>query len=254
LFVGVGLAAACGGQLEAEHSDGRTGSTLDGGSSSGTSSSGSSSGVSSGSSSGSVSSSSSSGGSSSGSVGLNDLDDGGACSPGPSLETNEPPPDGACWSCIEKGCASQLAACVGDCACNNAVAGAFSCVDSGQRPAPCVLPLITDDADQALLAVSNCILETNAECGCGEVLPDASNPGCTQTGGGGTGGNGQCTSNFSETCGAMSYQVVCACPQGSCVCFAGGSTHVVDYAGCPYCPGGGPTTADDAYTLCGFPH
>jgi hypothetical protein len=254
LFVGVGLAAACGGQLEAEHSEGRTGSTLDGGSSSGASSSGSvSPGGSSGSSSGSVSSGGS--GSSSGSTGLNDPgDDGGACSPGPSLETNEPPADGACWSCIEKGCASPLAACVDDCSCNNAVAAAFRCVDSGQKAGPCVLPLITDASDPALLAVSNCILQTNAECGCGDALPDASNPGCTQTSGGGSGGNGQCTSNFGETCGAMSYQVVCACPQASCVCFAGGSTHVVDYAGCPYCPGGGPMTMDDAYTLCGFPH
>src|SRR5580704_14877221 len=88
LLAGIGLAAACGGQVEAEHSDGRTGSTMDGGSSSGGSSSGSfsSSGSSGGSSSGSFSSSGSSGGSSSGSSGLNDLgDDGGACSPGPSL-------------------------------------------------------------------------------------------------------------------------------------------------------------------------
>jgi hypothetical protein len=228
---------------------------MDGGSSSGASSSGgvSSSGASGGSSSGSFSASGSSGGSSSGSTGLDDLgDDGGACSPGPSLVTTEPPPDGACWSCVEKGCASQLAACAEDCACNNAMAAVFSCVDSGNTSGACLVPTISSGNDLTL-AASNCVFDATYECSCGEALPDASDPACTQTAsGGGGGGNGQCTSNFSETCGAMSYQVVCACPQGSCACFAGGSTHAVDYPGCPYCLGA--MTADDAFTLCGFPH
>jgi hypothetical protein len=241
LLAGIGLAAACGGQVEAEHSDGRTGSTIDGGASSG------------GASSGSVSASGSSGGASSGGTGLDDVgDDGGACSPGPSLVTTEPPPDGACWSCVEKGCASQLAACADDCACNNAMAAVFSCIDSGNKPGDCLVPTISAGNDPTLTA-SNCVFDATYECSCGEALPDASDPGCTQTGGGGGGSSEECTSNFGETCGAMSYQVVCACPEGSCACFAGGSTHVVDYPGCPDCLGSAMTAAD-AYTLCGFPH
>jgi hypothetical protein len=82
---------------------------------------------------------------------------------------------------------------------------------------------------------------------------DAASTPCNQTGGGGGGGNGTCTSTFGETCGGTNYQVSCSCPRGSCVCF-GQSTTVVNFTGCPSCPGLGSSFAtDDIFALCGFP-
>jgi hypothetical protein len=78
---------------------------------------------------------------------------------------------------------------------------------------------------------------------------------CVQNGGSGGGGNGECTSEFDETCGGVNYRVVCACPEGTCVCFDDMQTHVIKFEGCPYCPGGpGPNSASDLYAACGFPH
>jgi hypothetical protein len=87
------------------------------------------------------------------------------------------------------------------------------------------------------------------------MVPDAESTACTKSGGGGGGGGGECMTTFSETCGSTNYQVSCACPRGSCVCF-GPTTHVVGFAGCPSCPGFGPNpaiTTDDVLALCGFP-
>ena len=149
------------------------------------------------------------------------------------------PPDtafAACWGCAAKGCSSQLAACVADCACNTALAGALACLDRGGGP-ECFTSLPAD-GDPSPSALGQCLLFATLECGCGGApVPDAST--CTLIGSGsGSAGNGECESNFGETCGGTNYQAVCACPEGNCVCFSGVSTHVVSFTGCPYCPGG----------------
>jgi len=90
---------------------------------------------------------------------------------------------------------------------------------------------------------------------------DAASTTCAQEGGGSSGGGssseGGCSSMFQETCGNTIYQVSCACPRGSCVCF-GPTTTVVSFTGCPSCPGLPLTpnnlTGADALALCGFPH
>ena len=155
-------------------------------------------------------------------------------------------------------CAAQLSACVSDCACSAAVLAAEECADTG-NPNQCFGPLLLDNesSDETLSSTANCLTMASLECACGETLPDASDPGCTQTGGGGTGGNGECTSTVGETCGGVNYQVVCACPEGSCVCFSqSSSTKVVSIDSCPFCPGGpaGGQSPSDLYDLCGFPH
>jgi hypothetical protein len=260
----LGLAAACGGNLSTGPGDGGAGagSTEDAaqgggtpGSSPGESSGGSSSGG--GSSGGGFSSSGSSGGPPG--FPIETIADDGGCAPDANIVTHQSPnPESqACWACVSKGCATQLTACANDCACNAAVASVEECVDQGD-PNQCLAPLpLGDQSDETLATTSNCLMMASFECSCGDNLPDASDPGCTQTGGGGSGGNGECSSNFGETCGGVNYQVICACPEGSCVCFSqSSSTKVVTFNGCPYCPGGaaGGQTANDLYDLCGFPH
>jgi hypothetical protein len=90
------------------------------------------------------------------------------------------------------------------------------------------------------------------------MVRDAESTACTKRGAGGDGGGGAgpCMSTFDETCGSTNYQVSCACPRGSCVCF-GPTTHVVAFAGCPSCPGPGSNvahTTDQVLALCGFPY
>jgi hypothetical protein len=111
------------------------------------------------------------------------------------------------------------------------------------------------DVNDAQSNLSQCLTQASFECGCeGAPQQDASS-GCVMTGGGGAGGNGQCTSNFSETCGGTTYQVVCACPAGSCACFSGSTATTVSFSGCPYCPGGaaGPNNENPLFAMCGFP-
>jgi hypothetical protein len=77
--------------------------------------------------------------------------------------------------------------------------------------------------------------------------------GGTGAGGGGGGGAGSsgapfCETTGDQTCGGKSYQVTCACPQGTCACF-GDTTTVVPFAGCPKCPG-----PSQAFVICGFSH
>jgi hypothetical protein len=163
----------------------------------------------------------------------------------------------ACWSCVQTGCATQLAACAADCSCDATVAGDVSCVNGGANPSACFGLNIGAGNDDALSAVATCVLEASAECNCNGPPPDAS-AGCVQTGGGGSGGNGNCTSNFSEMCENTNYQVLCACPESRCFCFNGADpdagTTVVKFDGCPYCPGGpGPNSTTDLLSLCGFP-
>jgi hypothetical protein len=79
---------------------------------------------------------------------------------------------------------------------------------------------------------------------------------CMTVGGGGGIGNGSCEQSFGEFCGSTNYQVDCACPHGSCVCY-GPTTHVVTYPGCPSCPSVqpavGPGSIAEVFALCGFP-
>jgi len=66
-------------------------------------------------------------------------------------------------------------------------------------------------------------------------------------GGGGSGGTPSCQITSTETCSGTSYQVTCACPQGTCACF-GAATTVVSFPTCPACP-----NISQAFALCGFP-
>jgi hypothetical protein len=58
-----------------------------------------------------------------------------------------------------------------------------------------------------------------------------------------------CESDFAKVCGGTRYQVICACPEGTCACL-GPSTHVVSFGNCPYCP----QQDQVVYALCGFPY
>ncbi len=250
----IGLTAACGGDLSAGRSDGGSGQS-EGVDAAPVGQASSSSGGSSG---GTLVGSGSSGGSPG--LPIESSGDDGGCAAGTNILTHESPnpTSEACLACVTKGCQAQLAACANDCACNGAVASAEECVDN-EDPSGCFGRLVVDNgsSDETLSATTTCLSMASIECACGETLPDASDPGCTQTGGGGSGGNGECTSNLGETCGGVNYQVVCACPEGSCVCFSqSSSTKVVSFDGCPYCPGGpaGGQSASDLYDLCGFPH
>lgn len=81
---------------------------------------------------------------------------------------------------------------------------------------------------------------------------------CSMGGGGGGGGGGVrsadggivtlCETFGQEICGgSTTYQVACACPEGTCACF-GPSTTVVSFPGCPSCP-----SLSQAFAACGFP-
>jgi hypothetical protein len=250
----IGLAAACGGTVTTEKSDGGAAQAQG---SSGAAHAGSNGASLGGSSGGLTGSAGSSGGTFIGSS-----------SSGPSEDTDggcganilQFTPTGgmdACWSCVSKACAMQLTACSTDCQCNAAIGGALHCAGSGSDAPGCFTSaLMNANDDQAQAMAAACVLNSGAACNCLGPAPTPADGGCVQTGGGSSGGNGQCTSDFSETCGSRSYQVVCACPQGSCACFGPSSTTAISYAGCPDCPGIGidSTTSDDLLTRCGFPH
>ena len=111
-----------------------------------------------------------------------------------------------------------------------------------------------DGSDLTLNALQLCLAESSNEC-CGTAPTTA--PGmCVQTGSGvgGALGGGGCTTNVAETCGGEDFQVVCSCPEGTCVCFDDMDNRVVNFDSCSTCTGGlGPNSAD-LYTACGFPH
>jgi hypothetical protein len=103
-------------------------------------------------------------------------------------------------------------------------------------------------------ALVSCLASVAGSCSCLASPPDAS-AGCVSNGGSAGGGNGQCTSNYSETCGGKYYSVTCSCPQAKCVCF-GDTTTIINYSDCPYCSsfGGGPGLSESQlYKLCNFP-
>jgi hypothetical protein len=88
---------------------------------------------------------------------------------------------------------------------------------------------------------------------------------CTVTPGGGTAGGASCTAMMQETCGSATYYATCSCPEGTCGCVGPTTTSVVNFKGCPACPGfpevGSPTWFQQGvastraiFALCGFPH
>lgn len=168
----------------------------------------------------------------------------------------------ACWGCIANGCPTQLAACARDCNCNASVAQALACIDRGGDVLSCFTSTLGAATDSATSAFTSCLVSAGADCRCstlpgGVAQPDAS-PACVETGSGGSfSGSAGCSSTLQEVCGSASYQVVCSCPRGTCVCF-GDTTTVIAFQGCPYCPGGGITapgspTDADMFAACGFP-
>ena len=253
----LGTAASCGGRTDTLSVDlgdgGDDAQASQTGSSGGPwmTGSGASSGVTPGGSSGFGSSGYSSSGGSSGSVG--------PC--GPDVRTFGAQSSLACWGCVAKGCPIQLDACAQDCTCNEAIVKGLECANAGGSPLNCFSSAIgAGTSDSPLSSFANCLVFAGGDCGCGmtaDAGPDAS-PGCVETGGGGSFGSGGCNVTLSETCGGASYTAVCSCPRGSCVCF-GDTTTVIQFNGCPYCPGdpitsqGTPTNAD-IYAACGFPN
>jgi hypothetical protein len=183
-----------------------------------------------------------------------------------SVVTYEPPgPPSACHTCAKKACLSQLTACAADCTCNNAILGALNCVDDGSGS--CIRSAMSS-SDPILSATANCLFTAGGDCGCPGVQVPSPDGSCLLLGGDGNNGlgNRECAAHASERCGDTDYQVVCTCPEGTCSCF-GPTTHVIHFAGCPYCPGdqadasdlsplpGGVKPANFAamLTLCGFP-
>jgi hypothetical protein len=178
----------------------------------------------------------------------------------------------ACWACAARGCMSLLTGCAADCTCSETIMKALICSDGSGSATSCFVSTLQSQ-DPLVADVTSCLSQTSGECNCDGSDADASSPpeatdagsdtsaACNPGGGGGSTGGGQCSSSAGETCGSTSYQVVCACPQGTCVCFGPSSTpQVVNYSGCPYCPGLGPesssadTTQLQMLDLCGFPH
>jgi hypothetical protein len=87
-----------------------------------------------------------------------------------------------------------------------------------------------------------------ASGGASPPLGDAA-AGCTgPVVGSSSAGPGECDWSSGVTCGGANYQIECACPRGSCVCF-GPTTHVVNYPGCPSCS----MSLAQTFALCGFP-
>jgi hypothetical protein len=163
----------------------------------------------------------------------------------------------ACWSCAKKVCASQLAACAGDCQCNSIVASALMCTEDGLAIEECFQANFDGTGDPAEDSAEACLLQqAYGACNCAAVVATdagtAASDATTPAGGGGSVSGGGCSSSAGETSDGTDYEVSCSCPEGVCVCF-GPTTHVVKYAGCPYCPGGGSTPVAEIFALCGFP-
>jgi hypothetical protein len=180
---------------------------------------------------------------------------------------------GGCWSCVATGCMAELGACTQDCTCNEEIVKALACVNSGGNVLSCFMQAVTlgqNGGDPALEALIPCLIPAGGECNCtagggssSGATSSSSSGGedasgeCTHNGGSSSTGNGQCSSTLAEVCGSKNYQVICSCPQGSCVCF-GDTTTVVPFSHCPYCPGitsdePGPTP-EETFAACGFPY
>jgi len=172
-----------------------------------------------------------------------------------------PPPSlSGCWTCLATMCSAELAACAADCTCSQALATALVCETGGAAPAQCFGP-VAMGGGPATIPLASCLLSATAGCPCSSGHTSGPSPldaaGCVGGGSGGGAGGGSCMSQVEETCAGTNYQVVCSCPQGTCVCF-GSSTKIVAFMGCPYCPmssvGPGSLNLQDLFGLCGFPN
>jgi hypothetical protein len=79
---------------------------------------------------------------------------------------------------------------------------------------------------------------------------------CREQGSGGSGGQGSCEVQSTETCSdGTTYSFDCSCPSASCTCTESsansGSGGGVPLEGCPVCPG--PQQLAALWSLCGFP-
>jgi len=78
---------------------------------------------------------------------------------------------------------------------------------------------------------------------------------CNQGPASGSGGQGSCEIQISETCSdGTTYSADCQCPSGTCSCsemsgMSGSGGGGIPFTGCPSCP-----SASAAWTACGFPH
>ncbi len=76
---------------------------------------------------------------------------------------------------------------------------------------------------------------------------------CDMGPGSGSGGQGGCDINVSESCSdGTTYQVSCSCPSAACSCMetsgmSGSGGDGIPYTGCPSC------SVAAAFTACGFP-
>jgi hypothetical protein len=167
-----------------------------------------------------------------------------SCTPG--VLPSAPPGSAldACWTCMTRGCMAQLSMCVSDCACNAAIGDMLAHMNRGGPVIGCVggMPGVGGAAG---LAAGLCLTQACLDCGCsGVIVPDtgvgADGGNCTPVGGGGSFGNGQCSSTLNKTCNGTNYQIICSCPDAKCACF-GPTSQIIAYSGCPYCPSlGGP--------------
>jgi hypothetical protein len=141
----------------------------------------------------------------------------------------------ACWDCAKPMCASQLSACSKDCTCNGIIGEALACAAEGNSAGGCNC---SDHEDGGPFASDASMSDPNS----GGLISFWAD-------------GGECTSTMEETYEGTDYEVTCSCPEGACVCF-GPTTHIVTYAGCPYCPDPTPVPlpgSTSAFSLCGFP-
>jgi hypothetical protein len=141
-----------------------------------------------------------------------------------------PPAWLTCWACVQELCSSQWTACAADATCNQAMAGALTCVDRGGDVAQCFEQAFASNSDPAIGAAQTCMAPAYGSCGCSTEAPpppnqDAGLPLCGCT----TGANGVANCVQTPTCS------VPGCPvSGTYCCTSAG------LCGCPAAVPGGP--------------
>jgi hypothetical protein len=153
---------------------------------------------------------------------------------------------------------TPLVTCISDCACNAALGDLLSAMNLGGGQVRCVVGLLglPDGSPGPLGSAGECLSQACLGCNCpGVIVPDAgaNAEDGAPTFGGGSAGNGECSSTLNETYDGSSYQIICSCPDAKCACF-GPTSQVIPYSGCPRCPFWGGPPADDLLAQCGFPH
>jgi hypothetical protein len=169
-----------------------------------------------------------------------------ACTPRPRVL-----PQGLLWLAL-LSCGARSQPLIDDGA--GATSGGAFAQDGASPEASSVAPGTTS-APGAQPPIGTSSPPASAPDGSTSVAQDASAT-CISAGGGGGSGAGSCDAEWSVKCGATSYQVDCACPRGSCVCF-GPTTTIVAYPGCPICPDLGPGFSmglAEVFSRCGFPY